>query len=237
MNILLLLLTLIVSFIIVRIGAVAFHLTGIEWSIAKFQALSCFSGAGFTTKESELITSHPQRRKIASILIVSGNIGLVTLIATFANSLRPTMTLSIINLPFLKSFIPVSILPAVNLLIIIIASYLIFKIFTTKKVADKLTVFFKKSIEKKKIIKQFTFTNLAIISGEHGIAQVKVCKGSPVIDKTIMGSGLKKKDILVLAIENKNESIYNPPADALIHLGDKLTCFGELDNIKGSICA
>ena len=34
-------LTLIVSFIVVRIGAIAFQLTGLEWSLAKFQALSC----------------------------------------------------------------------------------------------------------------------------------------------------------------------------------------------------
>ena len=44
-------LALIVSFIVVRIGAIAFQLTGLEWSLAKFQALSCFSGTGFTTKD------------------------------------------------------------------------------------------------------------------------------------------------------------------------------------------
>ena len=45
-------LALISSFIVVRIGAIAFQLTGLEWSLAKFQALSCFSGTGFTTKEA-----------------------------------------------------------------------------------------------------------------------------------------------------------------------------------------
>ena len=53
MNILLFLATLIVSVIAVRIGAVAFNLTGLEWKAAKFQALSCFTGTGFTTRESE----------------------------------------------------------------------------------------------------------------------------------------------------------------------------------------
>ncbi|MFH1416109.1 MAG: TrkA C-terminal domain-containing protein [Elusimicrobiota bacterium] len=235
MNILLFIVTLAISFIVVRIGAVSFHLTGLEWSISKFQALSCFSGTGFTTKEAELIVTHPQRRKIASILMISGNVGLVTLIATFANSLRPTMTLSIIDLPFLRSFMPASVLPVVNLLVILIASYAIFRIFTAKKVTDRLTAFFKKSMEKKKIIKQFTYSDIAVIGKKHGITQVKVTKDSPVIDKTVMDSGLRKKDILVLAVENKNENIYNPSADTVIKLGDKLTCFGELDNIKESI--
>jgi hypothetical protein len=82
-------LTLTVSFIVVRIGAIAFQLTGLEWSLAKFQALSCFSGTGFTTKEAELITANKQRRKIASVLMVLGNAGLVIMIATLASSLVP----------------------------------------------------------------------------------------------------------------------------------------------------
>jgi len=63
MNLILFIAILIVSFIVVRIGAIAFELTGLEWSLAKFQALSCFTGTGFTTKEAELITGHPQRRR------------------------------------------------------------------------------------------------------------------------------------------------------------------------------
>ncbi len=53
MNLLLFLVTLIVSFIVIKIGAIAFQLTGLEWSLAQFQALSCFTGTCFTTKESE----------------------------------------------------------------------------------------------------------------------------------------------------------------------------------------
>jgi len=75
MNLVLFITVLIVSFIIVRIGAIAFQLTGIEWSLAKFQALSCFTATGFTTKESELITSDLRRRRIATVLIVFGHAG------------------------------------------------------------------------------------------------------------------------------------------------------------------
>ena len=85
--ILLFILTLTVSFIVVRVGAIAFQLTGLEWSLAKFQALSCFTGTGFTTREAELITGNPQRRRIASVLMVLGNAGLVTLILTGASTI------------------------------------------------------------------------------------------------------------------------------------------------------
>lgn len=59
MNLFLFIFAILISFIVVRIGAVAFELTGLEWSIAKFQALSCFTGTGFTTRESELVLMSP----------------------------------------------------------------------------------------------------------------------------------------------------------------------------------
>ena len=108
MNILLFIVTIIISFIVVRIGAIAFQLTGLEWSLAKFQSLSCFSGTGFTTKEAELITGNPQRRHIVSILMVLGNAGLVTLVATFANTLRPSIRLPEFTIPFLHLVFPAS---------------------------------------------------------------------------------------------------------------------------------
>ncbi|MHC4153076.1 MAG: TrkA C-terminal domain-containing protein, partial [Planctomycetota bacterium] len=89
MGLFLFIIVLVVSFIAVRIGAIAFQLTGLNWELAKFQALSCFTGTGFTTRESELIVGHGQRRKIASVLMVLGNAGLVLMIASFATSLNP----------------------------------------------------------------------------------------------------------------------------------------------------
>ncbi|MBN2181618.1 MAG: hypothetical protein JW715_06870, partial [Sedimentisphaerales bacterium] len=87
--ILVLVAALVVSWIIVRIGAIAFQITGLEWSLAKFQALSCFSGTGFTTKEAELITGDKRRRQIATILMILGNAGMVTLIASAVGALNP----------------------------------------------------------------------------------------------------------------------------------------------------
>ena len=111
MNVLLFIMALVVSFIIVRIGAIAFELTGLDWPMATFQSLSYFSGTGFTTRESELITGHPQRRKIASVLMILGNAGLVTLIATFANSLRPELLVPKVTIPFFHVMVPAKMSP------------------------------------------------------------------------------------------------------------------------------
>ena len=81
-----LLIAILVSFIIVRIGGFALQLTGIEPDIARFQALSAFSGTGFTTREAERVVGHRIRRRIVTILIILGNAGTVTVIATLVAS-------------------------------------------------------------------------------------------------------------------------------------------------------
>ena len=59
------LLAILVSFLFVRAASIALMMTGLEKHKARFQAISAFSGTGFTTKEAELIVNHPVRRKIA----------------------------------------------------------------------------------------------------------------------------------------------------------------------------
>jgi len=81
-----LLIAILVSFIVVRIGGFALQLTGIEPDVARFQALSAFSGTGFTTREAERVVGHSTRRRIVTILIILGNAGLVTIIATLVAS-------------------------------------------------------------------------------------------------------------------------------------------------------
>ena len=58
------LLAILFSFLVVRGAAVALMMTGMEKKKARFQALSAFSGTGFTTKEAEFVVNHPQRRKV-----------------------------------------------------------------------------------------------------------------------------------------------------------------------------
>ena len=170
MNLLLFISVLITSFIVVRIGAVAFELTGLEWSLAKFQALSCFTATGFTTKEAELITGNPQRRRIASVLIVLGHAGLVTMIATFANSLRP----SAINIPGLPDFVSTAgVLQWINLAIIAVVIYVVYKVFTNTKFAKKLTEALRRHIAKREIVKPVSFEELLVATGGYGVSKLE----------------------------------------------------------------
>jgi hypothetical protein len=77
-----LLLVLVVSMIITRVASLALTHTGLSRQSATFQARSAFTGVGFTTSESEKVVNHPVRRRILLLLMVVGNAGVVTAIAT-----------------------------------------------------------------------------------------------------------------------------------------------------------
>jgi Trk-type K+ transport system membrane component len=221
---------------VVRIGAIAFQVTGLEWSVAKFQALSCFSGTGFTTKESELITSDKQRRKIATILIILGNAGFVIMIATLASSVFPGETLiSKLSESFLPFDIPSVLVKWVNLTIIVVVVYGIYKVFTYEKFVRKMTTFLRKKIIKKEIFQKVSFEELLLATGGYGISRITVSSGSPVLEKTLSKSELRNYDITVLAIVRGGETIPNPQANMKILLSDELICFGKLENIKNRI--
>ncbi|MBN1788018.1 MAG: hypothetical protein JW806_06445 [Sedimentisphaerales bacterium] len=235
MNLIIFTIVLVISFIVVRIGAIAFQLTGLEWSLAKFQALSCFSGTGFTTKESELIVSNPQRRKIASVLIVLGNAGLVTLIATFANSIRPRATGQKISLPFLKDFLPEAVLPWMSLVIIMAIIFVMYKLFTNIGFTGKVTNLLRNFVMKKDIIKTVTAEELLIATGGYGVSRIKITPNSSIIDKSLADSHLRSHDITVLAITRSNETIPNPSPGTVFNVDDELICFGKLENIQNII--
>lgn len=226
-----------VSFIIVRIGAIAFQLTGLEWSLAKFQSLSCFTGTGFTTREAELITGNKQRRRIASILMVLGNAGLVMMIATFANTLRPQQALrERLGEPLLPFTIPPRLVPLVNLTIIAVAVYVIYRLFTNPKFSKKLTSFLRKKVIRKEIFRPASFEELMLATGGYGVSKVDILAGSPVLNKTLAESELRKHDVTVLAITREEKTIPNPSANMKLLLGDELICFGKLENIRNRVC-
>ena len=76
------LLVVIVSMIVIRVAIVALIHTGMGREEARFQARSAFTGAGFTTSESESIVNHPLRRRIVSWLMIAGKLGMVTATAS-----------------------------------------------------------------------------------------------------------------------------------------------------------
>jgi hypothetical protein len=71
-----------ISLLVTRAATAALMLTGLSREVSRFQARSALTVAGFTTSESEAVVQHPVRRRIAMTLMLLGNAGLVTVMAT-----------------------------------------------------------------------------------------------------------------------------------------------------------
>lgn len=237
MNLLLFITVIVVSFVVVRIGAIAFQLTGLEWSMAKFQALSCFTSTGFTTKEAELVTSDRQRRRIASILIVLGHAGLVTMIATLANSLEAKSAIEErLSTSFLPFDLPQWLVPILNLGVLLVCAFALYRVLTNTEFSRRFTRYLRKKMIKRELVSRVTFQELLIATGGYGVTRVAVSAGSPVLGKQLSKSELRSYDITVLAIVRGSETIPNPEASRKILAGDELICFGKLENIRNRIC-
>ncbi|MFH1837676.1 MAG: TrkA C-terminal domain-containing protein [Candidatus Omnitrophota bacterium] len=205
----------VISTFIVKIASVALNLTGLDEKRAFFQALSAFTGTGFTTRDSELVVNNDTRRRIIMFLMILGNAGLISVITT-------------LMLSFLKGGLaPV----LINVVIILGAILLLIKISMNKGMMRRLT----KRIQEK-LIKSPTFTKRPVeeilrLAEGYGIAEITLTEHCEDLGKTLFDSSLRKQDILILAIERGKKVVPAPHASDQLLLNDTVICYGKLENI------
>jgi K+/H+ antiporter YhaU regulatory subunit KhtT len=123
-----------------------------------------------------------------------------------------------------------------NLMILIAAVILVYKIFTNQKITINLTNFLRQKIIKKEMFTHVSFEELLVSTGGYGISRVSVRSENPVRSKNLADSGLRSLGINVLAIVRGSETLANPTAQTTIQVGDELICFGKLDEIRHHFC-
>jgi len=230
MNIFVFIAVVVVAYFVVKIGAAAFELTGLDPEQSNFQSVSAFTGTGFTTREAELIASHKERRKIASVLMILGNAGFVTMIATLVSTISPGSAPKLL-IP-IKYQLPVVLIPYYNLCIILILLYLVYKLFRSSKLSDVLIGKVQQRMVDKKLIQRARFEELLLSAKGYGISQILLTEESALLNKSLSESRLRSHDMLVLSVERDDEHIVNPGANVKLRLNDKLVCFGKLENIR-----
>ena len=87
MSLLFLLTYFLIITVVIEIYVILFRLTGLKSEISRFQVISMMTGTGYTTGESELISGHPVRRKLATFLILFGAFSLAVIISSISNFL------------------------------------------------------------------------------------------------------------------------------------------------------
>jgi len=213
------LLIIFVSLLIVRAGAVALMLTGVDEKRAKFQALSAFSGTGFTTHESEAIVNNPARRRIVSWLMVLGNAGIVTVIVAGTSSFVTSRKYDI-------SF---------NLLFLAAGLFLIYQLATRKRLIRRWETFIEDRFLRSRVFDEAGTEDLLHFIEGYGLVRHIVDEKSSLKDSTLADCRLNVKGILVLGIEREGAWLPTPKAGEVIHEGDRLVMYGPLNVLKARL--
>jgi hypothetical protein len=210
------LLVVLISFLIVRAAAIALMMTGMEEKRAKFQALSAFSGTGFTTKEAESVVNNPKRRRIITMLMIMGNAGIVTLIVTTTSSIVTSHGYQI----------------GINLLVLLAGIYIIYRVAMHRGFIRRWESFVEDKLVKSPVFEEEPTEDLLHLIEGYGLVRTIVQEGSLLAGRALLKTNLRDKGLLVLGIERRKKWIPIPMAKEKIQEGDKLVVYGRLDLLK-----
>jgi len=213
-----LLVVLVVSFLITRIASSALVHTGLSREVARFQARSALTGAGFTTTESERLVNHPVRRKILMVLMLVGNAGIITamssLILAFVGQEQTTPLWLRIGL--------------------LVAGLVILWTLATSRFVDRhLSRWIDRLLERYTRIEVRDFGSLLGLSDDYRIVERAVPAHDWLIDKTLAEVALPEEGVIVLAIQRANGAFLGTPRGEVQFLAnDTLVLYGHLDALN-----
>lgn len=206
-----------VSLLVVRAGAIALMMTGMSFDKAKFQALSAFSGTGFTTREAERVVNDPRRRRIVSMLMVLGNAGIVTVIVAATSSFARAEGLQI----------------GMNVLVLFGGIGLIVLGARHAPIVRRWENFAQERLAKFKIFEEDTAIDALLhIAEGYGVSRVRVAENSTVIGKTISEVNERLEHAFVLGIERNNDWVSTPSLNTKVHKDDDVVIYGKLENVE-----
>lgn len=203
---------------VIEIFTILFQLTGLSKDKSRFQVISILTGTGFTTKESELITTSKIRRNIAQAIMIFGFVSSATIVSLLFANIR-TITTRTKH----EYFIAFSILAV---------TYIVFKVSPIGAVLDRII---------EKIATRAMFgkdTNVIVVKDSYEnnvvIAEILINIMPPILDgKNMHDIGLNHNHgVMVLAIERDHSVITSVSWDTVLKVGDYITVFGDLNTIN-----
>ncbi|KIT15224.1 TrkA C-terminal domain-containing protein [Jannaschia aquimarina] len=203
------------SFVIVRVGAIALTMTGISDDVARFQALSAFSGAGFTTGESENVVNGPARRRIVAWLIRLGSAGVVTVISTL-----------------MLSFVGES-YPTWEKLLVLFAGLAVLIALARSDRLDRVSrPLIQRLLRNSATLELRDYAGLLHLREDWRVSEAEIGPTSPLLAGTLSQLGLHERGILVLGIERADGSFEGAPgARAQLAEGDVAILYGQTEKL------
>lgn len=211
-----LLLVLALSFVVVRVGAIALAMTGLSDEVARFQALSAFSGAGFTTGESENVVNGPARRRIVAWLIRLGSAGIVTAVSTL-----------------MIGFVGGGEAPAWEKLLLLAAGVGLLVWAARSDWLDRLTrPLIERALARATTLELRDYAGLLHLREDWRVGELRVEPGTWLTGGSLRDLRLRDEGVIVLGIEHEGGRWQGAPGpDARPREGDLLILYGRADRL------
>lgn len=204
------LLVLLLSLLVIRIGAVALVMTGLSRDIAQFQALSAFSGAGFTTDEAESLLEDPARRQIIAVLIRLGSVGVATSIATL-----------------LLSFIETGGATLERLLVLFVGVGGLYLLARSPFFDQVITPVIEWGLNRYTELELRDYANLLNLYSDYQVVEIEVKDDTWLSEQSLEELHLTDEGVLVLGVDRPGEEyIGAPPSELRLLPGDCLVAYG-----------
>ena len=211
-------LILVFSILITRVAAIALTHTGLSRESSKFQARSAFTGVGFTTSESEKVVNHPVRRRILLLLMILGNAGIVTGIASL-----------IIGFTGIDEKVDAWI----KIVILLGGTALLWTLANSKWIDQQLSRAIDKYLRKYNRLNVADYASLLRLSGDYRIAEMAIECEHWLCNSKLRDTQLRDEGVNVLALSRSDGSFYGAPAgETTIQDGDTLVVYGRTDALQ-----
>ncbi|MFC5647984.1 TrkA C-terminal domain-containing protein [Paenibacillus solisilvae] len=193
---------------VVEISVVLMRATGLDKDISRFQVVSLLTSTGFTTKESELISDHPLRRRIGMFLILFGVFSFAVIVSAIANILAPGFRLS---------YMAVSACSLIAILLIV----------RTPVMTSYLSSKFNRSMERSFDVHELPIKDVLLLEESDHFAEVPVGPDSAYIGQKMSEVLPSDADLNLLYIKRGTVNVRKEKHDTALEAGDVLYLYGN----------
>lgn len=208
-----LLIVITVSLLATRIATVALTYTGLSKEVARFQARSAFTGVGFTTSESEKVVNHPVRRRVLLLLMLFGNAGIVTAMAS--------VVMTFVSIEGAGSTfwqVPILFLGLIALWIISV----------NKWVDAHLSKIISWALKRYTKLDVRDYVSLLHMAGEYKVTELYIEEGDWLANRQLHEIRLQDEGLMILGITRKDGAYLGAPDGSMqINPGDNLILYGR----------
>ncbi|MCM3763996.1 hypothetical protein [Neobacillus niacini] len=199
-----------IIFTVIEIFVVLFRLTRLKVEVSRFQVISMMTGTGFTTDESELISGHPIRRKLATFLILFGVFSMAVIISSISEFLSNGLRLMEIGT-------------------VAAAVLLVLAILKLSGVQRLLFYFFNRKMEQTIELADYPIREIFLKNNGDTMIGLRVYEDSQLANRTIrkVVPNIDEADLTVLFIKRGNLTIRKNIYYTTLHEGDQLLLYGN----------